>query len=376
MSNKNNLSYLDCASTSKIDPSVYNAMAPFFLELYGNPSSSHDFGNKSKNAIEEARSQIANQINAEREGIIFTSGSTEAINYAIKGYAYNTNRGSHIITIKTEHKAVLKTCEFLEGQGFEVTYLDVDENGLIALDQLRESIQENTCLIAAMYVNNETGVIQPINAIGAIAKEENIAFFCDATQAVGKIDIDVEKDNIDMLCFSGHKLNGPKGIGVLYKKRNIELVPLFHGGGQETGNRAGTYNTPLIVGLAKACELSILSAPETTNKVLNLTASLKQSLSEITTFKEVSGVSFKVPHILNIIIPGLDSNQFIDKHKNLAISNGSACNAGLFEDSHVLSAMLNSKIYNNNNLRISMDKFSQKEDVEILIHSLKDHLNS
>ncbi|MEP4881813.1 cysteine desulfurase family protein, partial [Maribacter dokdonensis] len=248
--------YLDSASTTKVDDKVLKSMIPFFTENYGNASSNHDFGKLAKNAIEKARTKVGELINCDEKEIIFTSGSTESINLAIKGYTEsNTEKGNHIITVKTEHKAVLSTCEYLETKGYEVTYLDVDENGLISLSELRDAVYENTLLIAIMYVNNETGVIQPINEIGKIARESGVTFFCDATQAVGKIKVDVEEDSIDMLCFSGHKLNGPKGIGVLYKRGDIEITPLIHGGGQEGGLRGGTYNTPLIVGLGKACEL-------------------------------------------------------------------------------------------------------------------------
>ena len=233
-------------------------MLPYFTDFYGNASSNHTFGKKAKEAIEKSRVQVSNLINCNNKEIIFTSGATESINLGVKGYVEaNSDKGNHIITVKTEHKAVLATCEYLESKGYEVTYLDVDNNGLINLKELTSSITNNTLLICVMYVNNEIGVIQPIQEIGKIARENNIAFLCDATQAVGKIVVDVEEDNIDMLCFSAHKLKGPKGIGVLYKKASIKLTPLLHGGGQERGLRGGTYNTPLIVGLGKACELAL-----------------------------------------------------------------------------------------------------------------------
>lgn len=246
------INYYDNASTRKVDSRVLEAMLPYFSEIYGNASSNHDFGKLVKNAIELSRKQVAELINSSESEIIFTSGATESINMALKGYLdSNYSKGNHIITVKTEHKAVLETCNYLEERGVEVTYLNVDKNGLISLDELQRAIRPDTLLICVMYVNNETGVIQPIREIGLLAKENDIAFFCDATQAVGKIVVDVEKDVIDMLCFSGHKLNGPKGIGVLYKRKDIKLTPLMHGGGQENGLRAGNYNTPLIVGLGK-----------------------------------------------------------------------------------------------------------------------------
>jgi cysteine desulfurase len=248
--------YLDAAATTPVDKRVLDAMYPYFSEVFGNASSSHVYGLTAKKAIEISRNQVAELINADSKEIIFTSCATESINLALKGFVESNNKkGNHIITVKTEHKAVLSTCEYLETKGFEVTYLDVDSNGLISLEDLKLAIKETTILLAIMYVNNEIGVIQSIADIGEIAQVNNICFFCDATQAVGKVKVDVLADNIDMLCFSGHKLNGPKGIGVLYKKSNIVLTPLLHGGSQENGLRAGTYNTPLIVGIGKACEL-------------------------------------------------------------------------------------------------------------------------
>lgn len=253
MNKKSIINYFDNASTTQLDSRVLEAMLPYFNEIFGNASSNHSFGKISKQAIEKSRLQVAELINSNESEIIFTSGATESINFALKGFVEsNFDKGNHIITVKTEHKAILATCEYLETKGIEVSYLDVDSEGLISIEELKQAIRTDTILICVMYVNNETGVIQPISEIGSIAQDNAIPFFCDATQAVGKISIDVFKDNIDMLCFSAHKLNGPKGIGVLYKRKGIELTPLFHGGGQENGLRAGTYNTPLIVGLGKA----------------------------------------------------------------------------------------------------------------------------
>jgi cysteine desulfurase len=247
------INYFDNASTTKVDSRVLEVMLPYFNEFYGNASSNHLLGKTSKLAIDEARKQVSKLINANENEIIFTSDATESINFALKGFIEsNFEKGNHIITVKTEHKAVLSTCEYLEAKGIEVTYLDVDNDGLISIEDLKKAIRNETVLICVMFVNNETGVIQPINEIGLIARENNITFFSDATQAIGKIIVDVERENIDLLCFSGHKLNAPKGVGVLFKKKNIRLTPLMHGGSQENGLRAGTYNTPLIVGLGKA----------------------------------------------------------------------------------------------------------------------------
>ena len=373
---KNNLpKYLDSASTTKVDRRVLSEMLPYFSEFYGNASSNHSFGVKSKNAIDKARKQVANIINADPKEIIFTSGATESINLAIKGYVEaNSDKGNHIITVKTEHKAVLATCEYLETKGTEVTYLEVDKNGLINIEELNNSITESTLLICVMYVNNEIGIIQPIKEIGHIARDKNITFLCDATQAVGKIDVDVERDNIDMLCFSGHKLNGPKGIGVLYKRSNIEITPLLHGGGQEKGLRGGTYNTPAIIGLGKACELAKKEMIEVNFKYNKLNNYLIESISEITTFNLVSNKELGVPNIINLIIPKLESDIFIGSFKNIAISNGSACNSELLEESHVLRAIKPDKFNRNNALRISIDKFSTKEEIDFFCDLLKKHL--
>ena len=352
---KKEITYLDSASTTKIDPRVLEVMLPYFSDYFGNASSNHQFGRKSKDAIEKARKQTANIINCDEKEIIFTSGSTESINLAIKGYVEsNVSRGNHIITVKTEHKAVLSTCEYLETKGFEVTYLDVDENGLISLDQLRDSVKDNTLLIVIMHVNNETGVIQPIKKIGEFCRDRNITFFCDATQAVGKITVDIEKDCIDMLCFSGHKLNGPKGIGVLYKRKDIELTPLIHGGGQENGLRGGTYNTPLIVGLGKACEIATLEFEEKNQKLTKRSKEIEMFYEE----SNIGKVNFKnvktAPHILSITLNNFEAEEYLMlKSKEFVASTGSACSSEIIEISHVLKSIgvKNSK----NIIRISIE---------------------
>ena len=339
--------YLDSASTTPVDPRVIEAMLPYFSEIFGNASSNHIYGKQAKNAIEVAREQVAKLINADNKEIIFTSGATESINLAIKGFVEaNMDKGKHIITVKTEHKAVLATCEYLETKGFEVTYLDVDENGLVLLDELTSAITNTTLLIAVMYVNNEIGIIQPISEIGKIARNHNICFFCDATQAVGKIKVDVEIDNIDMLCFSGHKLNGPKGIGVLYKKSNLELIPLFHGGDQENGLRAGTYNTPLVVGLGKACEIT------QTEFDLRLKQTLKKrsEVFEILHYEEVSENFIdirKVPNIISLIVTKGYADDFLIKNSKFFIaSTGSACISNVVNVSHVIQNIFPKELHN------------------------------
>jgi cysteine desulfurase len=323
-----------------MDPRVLEEMLPYFTDFFGNASSNHAYGLRAKKAIDKARIQVSKIINCESKDLTFTSGSTESINLGIKGYVEaNTDKGNHIITVKTEHKAVLATCEYLETKGYEVTYLDVDKNGLIRLEELSNSIKNNTLLIAVMYVNNEIGVIQRIQEIGRIARNHKITFFCDATQAVGKITVDVERDYIDMLCFSAHKLNGPKGIGVLYKKSNIEITPLLHGGGQERGLRSGTYNTPLIVGLGKACELAIIEFKSNTISLLKKRTELKEYYETnnigIVNFQE----EVTAPHILSITLKDREAEEYLMlKSKEFAASTGSACNTEVVEVSHVLKA--------------------------------------
>lgn len=345
--------YLDAAATTSVDERVLAAMYPYFSEIFGNASSNHIYGIQAKKAIEIARNQVATIINADSKEIIFTSGATESINFALKGFVEsNSDKGNHIITVKTEHKAVLSTCEYLETKGFEVTYLDVDNNGIISLDDLKNAIKETTLLIAVMYVNNEIGVIQPIAEIGKIAQEHNICFFCDATQALGKVKVDVFNDNIDMLCFSGHKLNGPKGIGVLYKKSNIELTPLLHGGSQENGLRAGTYNTPLIVGLGKACELIYEEFDVNISRLLEKRNEIEKYYEDnnigTINFKEVE----RAPHIVSITLNEINAEDYlILNSKEFSASTGSACNSNIIVDSHVLIAINNK---NNNIIRISL----------------------
>lgn len=350
---KSTPAYYDNASTTKVDERVIKEMLPFFSEFYGNASSQHSFGEIAKNAIKKSRAQIANLLYCFEDEIIFTSGATESINLALKGFLEsNSHKGNHIITVKTEHKAVLNTCEFLETKGLEITYLDVDENGLISLKELESAINKNTLLVSVMFVNNETGVIQPIKEIGKVTKRRDVAFFCDATQAVGKVEIDFPAFNIDMLCFSGHKLNGPKGIGVLVKNKNIELTPLIHGGGQENGLRGGTYNTPLIVGLGKACELAKKEFTENQQTFY----SKRQDLERYFEGNNIGKVNFKnvsrAPHILSITLNDYEADEYLMmKSAEFVASTGSACNAQLIEQSHVLNAM---GFLENNTIRISI----------------------
>lgn len=366
------ISYFDSASTTKTSQRVLDAMLPYFMELYGNASSSHKFGEVVKEAVEKARLQVASLIGAESSEIIFTSGATESINLALKGFVEaNYDKGNHIITVKTEHKAVLETCAYLEERGLEVTYLNVGKDGKISLQELQDSIKSETFLIAVMYVNNETGIIQEISKIGEIAQQNHIAFFCDSTQAVGKISVDVDRDNIDMLCFSGHKINGPKGVGVLYKKRGIQLTPLIHGGGQESGLRAGTYNSPAIVGLGEACKIAEVEIFKNSEELRNINVYISQKLQQIEGIQVIGNKDSRVSNIINVIIPGLDANLFIASNNEIAISNGSACNSNIVQVSHVLKAMGFTDKECENSVRISFDYNTKIEQIEHINALLK-----
>lgn len=305
--------YLDNASTTRINEEVLNAMMPYFNQFYFNASSTHKEGVAVKKEIEYSRELCADLINADSSEIIFTSGSTESINYALKGFfEENFEKGNHLITCKTEHKAVLNTCEYLETKGIEVTYLDVDSNGLINLNELENSIIPQTALIAIMFANNETGVIQDIKSIGEIAQKHNVFFFCDATQAIGKVAIDVNRLNIDMLCMSAHKINGPKGIGFLYVNKGIQLTPLIHGGSQENDNRGGTYNTPLIIGLGKACGLAKKYIDNTAKGYKEIWETVLKCIDNTNNILVVSDLNQRLFNIINLKINNLDASVFVE----------------------------------------------------------------
>jgi cysteine desulfurase len=329
--------YYDNASTTQIEKRVLEAMTPYFSDFFGNASSNHIYGKEPKKAIDIARSQVADLINAESKEIYFTSGATESINWALKGFLEaNPEKGNHIITVKTEHKAVINTCEYLEQKGCDVTYLDVNENGLISLEQLENSIQRNTALICVMLVNNEIGIVQDLKSICEIASKHNISVFTDATQAVGKIKVDVNEMNVDLLCFSGHKLNGPKGVGILFIKNGTKLIPLIHGGGQENQMRGGTYNTPLIVGLGKACEI-------VNDEFTSIQLKLRKARTEIIEHFETNNIGKenfkgikKTPHIISILLNDKDAEEYLmENSKEFVASTGSACNSSIIEISHV-----------------------------------------
>lgn len=346
--------YWDNAATTPVDKRVLDAMLPYFSEIFGNASSNHIYGKQAKVAIDKARENVAHLINASSSEVYFTSGATESINWALKGFLEaNPEKGNHIITVKTEHKAVLNTCEYLESKGFEVTYLDVNENGLIDPDDLERSIKSSTALVAVMYVNNEIGVIQDIAGIAEICSRRNVVFFSDATQAVGKIPVDVMLDGVDLLCFSGHKFNGPKGIGVLYIKKGLKLESLIHGGGQEQGLRGGTYNTPLIVGLGEAARIIREEGQQIHLRLVEERERIERYLESnqiaVINFKGVN----KAPHIISATLLSSDAEDFIIEHAgDFSISTGSACASSVIQNSHVIEVVFSTS--NNRIIRISI----------------------
>ena len=340
--------YLDSASSTYISNEVLKEMKPFLEDthLWANPSSKHKCAELPKKAILNARTRIADLINSDSEEVIFTSGATESINLAIKGIITDYS-DSHIITTQTEHKAVLESCKYLESVGVEVTYLGVDENGLISLNELKNSIQKNTVLISVQFANNEIGTIQDIESIGRVCKDSNIPFMCDATQAIGKLEVDVEELNIDLLCLSSHKINGPKGVGSLYKRTKIKINPLLHGGGQEGGLRAGTLNTAGIVGFGKACEIAKNNLEMNHQKLSKIQAEFETFIESNKKGEVIAKSVSRLPHISNIIL-NEDAETFMIRNKDkICVSTGSACNSSIETHSHVLDALhLKEKIKN------------------------------
>lgn len=371
---KRNIAYLDYNATTPIDPRVLEVMLPYLKDNFANPSSTHHFGQSINEKVKQAREQIADFINAESNELIFTSGATEAINIAIKGVAESySNKGKHIITVSTEHKAVLDTCKDLERKGFEVTYLPVQTNGLIDLDELHKAIRPDTILVSVMYVNNETGVIQPIKEIAKLAHEKGALFMTDATQSVGKIEIDVYDLGVDLLSFSGHKMYAPKGIGALYVRKRgnkVELTPQIHGGGQEQGLRSGTLNVPGIIALAKACEIDSKEMTQNQNTISKLRDSLEAELLKLPNTFLNGDVKNRIYNTTNICFKGQDANVMIGRMKNIAVSNGSACSSAVVEPSHVLKAMGLSDDNAFASLRFSLGKFNTIEDIETVIQKI------
>ena len=367
--------YLDNAATTKTAPEVVDAMLPYFTEFYGNASTIYDLGNHSKNAMNEARDIIADALGARGEEIYFTAGGSESDNWALKATAEAyKSKGNHIITSKIEHHAILHTCEWLEKQGFEVTYVDVDENGVIKLDELKKAIRPTTILISVMFANNEIGTIQPIKEIGEIAKEHGILFHTDAVQAFGQVPINVDECHIDMLSASGHKLNGPKGIGFLYIRKGVKIRSFVHGGAQERKRRAGTENIPGIVGLGVATKRAIASMQERTAKEIKLRDYLIDRVLKEIPYTRLNGHrTNRLPNNANF------SFQFIEGESMLIMldmdgicgSSGSACTSGSLDPSHVLLAIGLPHEIAHGSLRLTLSEEITKEDIDFVIEKLK-----
>jgi cysteine desulfurase len=365
--------YLDHNSTTPIDPRVLDSMLPFLKYNFANPSSTHHFGQSINENVKKAREQIEDFINAESNELIFTSGATEAINIAIKGVAESySNKGKHIITVSTEHKAVLDTCKDLERKGFEITYLPVQSNGLIDLKKLQQAIRPDTILVSVMYVNNETGVIQRIKEIANLAHEKGALFMSDATQAVGKIEIDVDDLGVDLLCFSGHKMYAPKGIGALYVRNKTKLSPQIHGGGHEQGLRSGTLNVPGIIALAKACEIASEEMALNQRNISALRDKLEFELLKLPNTSINGDSENRIYNTTNICFKGQDANVLIGRMKNIAVSNGSACSSAVVEPSHVLKSMGLNDEDAFASLRFSLGKYNTIEDIETAVNKIKE----
>jgi cysteine desulfurase len=367
--------YLDYSATTPVDPRVVDKMVPWLYENYGNPASrSHSIGWDAEAAVENARQQVATLVNADVREIVWTSGATESNNLAIKGAAnFYIERGKHIITVKTEHKAVLDTCRELERQGFEVTYLDVMENGLLDLDVLRAAIRPDTVLVSVMFVNNEIGVIQDIPQIGEICREKGVIFHVDAAQATGKVVIDLQTLKVDLMSFSAHKTYGPKGIGALYVRRKprIRIEAQMHGGGHERGFRSGTLATHQIVGMGEAFELAHKEMATENERIRMLRDRLMAGLSDIAEIYVNGDMEQRVPHNLNVSFNYVEGESLIMAVKDLAVSSGSACTSASLEPSYVLRALGRSDELAHSSIRFTIGRFTTEAEIDFTTSLMK-----
>ena len=372
--------FLDNQSTTALYSRVFEKMSPFFKEDYGNPHSTHhSYGREASEAINTARKAIASNLNANHQDIYFTSGATESNNILIKGLgSFSKVKSKRIITLKSEHKCVLQSCKRLEEDGFEVIYLSPKSDGLVDLDELENALNEPTFLTSIMFVNNETGVIQPMKKIGELCRDYESVFHTDAAQAAGKIDIDVEELNIDALSISGHKMYGPKGIGVLYVNTptRLQIKPLFDGGGQEKELRSGTLPTPLCVGLSEALNLSLKEKDQTNDQIIELRLRMLEILSNSINDLKVNGSNTsRIEGNLNIMIPGIDAEVLINNMPEIAISTGSACTSGFVERSHVLQSMGMTDEEASYSFRIGIGKHNTREEIETASNTIINAVN-
>jgi cysteine desulfurase len=368
--------YLDNNSTTPCDPRVVEAMLPYFTENFGNAASkTHLFGWTAEEAVEHARERSAQLINADPKEIVFISGATESDNLAIKGvFETYASKGNHIITATTEHKAVLDTCRHIEKHGGEITYLPVKKDGRIDIDDLSAAIKPSTILIAIMYANNEIGTIQPVREIAAVAKENNVLFFCDAAQAVGKIPVDVIEDGIDLLAFTAHKMYGPKGIGALYVRRRdprARITAQMDGGGHERGMRSGTLNVPAIAGFGKACELCMHEMDDDAKRLSALRDKLENALLNLEDVYVNGSMEYRLPHVTNLSFKGAPAERLMMSfNKNIAVSSGSACTSALVEPSYVLKALGLPDDLAGSSLRFGLGRFTTEEQVDYAIEEV------
>lgn len=368
--------YLDNAATTKTRPEVVEAMLPYFTEFYGNPSSVYTFSAKSKEAVTKAREIIADSLGVKSNEIYFTAGGSEADNWALvaAAEAYEA-KGKHIITSKIEHHAILHTCEYLEKRGYEVTYLDVDENGVVKLDELKKAIRPDTILISIMFANNEIGTIEPIKEIGAIAKEHGILFHTDAVQAYGHVPISADEYNIDMLSASGHKINGPKGIGFLYIRKGVKIRSFIHGGAQERRRRAGTENVPGIVGFGKAVQLAMDEMEERTKKEVEMREYLMEKVLREVLFTRINGSrTSRLPNNINFAFQFIEGESLLIKLDMAGIcgSSGSACTSGSLDPSHVLLAIGLPHEIAHGSLRLTLSEENTMEEMDITADKIKE----
>ncbi|MFM2224670.1 MAG: hypothetical protein RJA07_872 [Bacteroidota bacterium] len=370
--------YLDNNATTPMDPRVLDAMIPYFIEKFGNAASrNHQFGWVAEEAVDYAREQVAKLIGADEKEIIFTSGATEADNLAIKGvYEMYAQKGNHIITVTTEHKAVLDTCHHLEKQGAEITYLKVNAEGLIDLTELENAITDKTILVAVMYANNEVGVIQDVKKISEICHKKGTLFFTDATQAVGKIPVDVIKDGIDLMAFSAHKMYGPKGVGALYVRRKnprVKVTAQMDGGGHERGMRSGTLNVPSIVGFGKACEICMTDMESDNARISVMRDKLEAGLTQLEESYVNGSREHRLPHVSNISFKYVEGEGLMmGFNKNIALSSGSACTSASLEPSYVLKALGLGDDLAHSSLRFGLGRFTTEDQIDYTIKAISE----
>jgi cysteine desulfurase len=370
--------YLDYSATTPVDPRVAEKMIPYLCEKFGNPASrSHAFGWEAEAAVEEARDEVAKLVGADPREIIWTSGATESNNLAIKGAAhFYSGKGKHLITVKTEHKAVLDTCRELEREGFEVTYLDVKENGLLDLDVFRAALRPDTIIVSLMLVNNEIGVIQPISEVGEICREKGIIFHVDAAQATGKVAIDLATLKVDLMSFSAHKTYGPKGIGALYVRRKprVRLEAQMHGGGHERGFRSGTLATHQIVGMGEAFRLAREEMTVENERIRALRDRLLKGLSDIDQVYVNGDMDHRVPHNLNISFAYIEGESMLMAIKDLAVSSGSACTSASLEPSYVLRALGRDDELAHSSIRFTLGRFNTEQEIDFAVNLLHEKI--